>query len=338
MRLYAVLKRFSKERLFLGILKRSVEADNEIIKKIFDLSNKSYKKITRKEAKKIWLDIFNYPVYAKQKTELKGLKGRDIILRADELSLPKISNETVKRYLRLMNLFYNWLVDEGIVDKNPFRGLKPKKDLTPKNKKRHKFDDKHLEIIFSDHIFHSKIENESFKYWTPLLTLCNGLRQTEAAQLESKDIKLVEDIWCINVNKDSELKHVKNSSSIRTIPISEHLINLGFIDFAKSRQGHLFPELPYGRNGYGTKVSKWMSYKKKSWGLTRGFDYYSFRHTFIHSLKIQGCDESIVAEIVGHAHNGITFGVYGKDYGLNTKKKVIDLFDARHAINLPRLY
>lgn len=338
MKLEKALSAFAEERLLLGVLERTVYADNEIISRILYLTKKNYKRVTRRDAKLIRLAIFKYPVYARNHKELEGLKGEDIILKADELNLQRISAETIKRYLRLINLFFNWLVDEGVVDNNPFHGLKPKRDLSQQCRKRNKFDESHLKIIFSDPIFHTKDEVDSFKYWTPLLSLCNGLRQTEAAQLESYDVELVDGVWCIHVRKNSERKHVKSARSIRTIPVSEYLINLGFIEFAMSKRGHLFPELPYGRNGFGTRVSKWMSYRKRRWGFSRGFDFYSFRHTFINKLKQKGCNESVVAEIAGHAHDGITFSVYGKEYELKTKKEVVDLFNSEVISNLPRLY
>ena len=44
---------------------------------------------------------------------------------------------------------------------------------------------------------------------------------------------------------------------------------------------------------------------------------YSFRHTFIDEMKQQEIDESIVAQLVGHECQSITFGRYGKKYPIS---------------------
>ncbi len=50
---------------------------------------------------------------------------------------------------------------------------------------------------------------------------------------------------------------------------------------------------------------------------------YGFRHTFIDELKQKGVEESLVAQIVGHTHQSMTFGRYGKKYPMQKLATVI---------------
>ena len=51
---------------------------------------------------------------------------------------------------------------------------------------------------------------------------------------------------------------------------------------------------------------------------------YGFRHTFIDELKQKGVEESLVAQIVGHTHQSMTFGRYGKKYPMAKLSGVIE--------------
>ncbi|TOM07008.1 hypothetical protein CGH84_24390, partial [Vibrio parahaemolyticus] len=75
---------------------------------------------------------------------------------------------------------------------------------------------------------------------------------------------------------------VKNSSSIRLIPIHNELIAKGFLAFVNSKsKGRLFPELPLIKGYYSHNASKWFQRRRDTLGLGKGLDAHSFRHTFI---------------------------------------------------------
>ena len=64
---------------------------------------------------------------------------------------------------------------------------------------------------------------------------------------------------------------------------------------------------------------------------------YGLRHTFIDELQQADVAEHIVAELVGHSKQGITFGRYGKRVNLSLLREKIELFPADF-VQLPELY
>ncbi len=59
---------------------------------------------------------------------------------------------------------------------------------------------------------------------------------------------------------------------------------------------------------------------------------YGFRHTFIDELKQKGIEESLVAQIVGHTHQSMTFGRYGKKYPIQMLASTIAYFGAFRSV------
>ncbi len=96
-------------------------------------------------------------------------------------------------------------------------------------------------------------------------------------------------------------------------------------------KSRLFPELPFERDGYGQRVSRW--FNGHGDGKTRGFklncgiempadgskkDFHSFRHTFTDHLKQKMVNRHILEEVDGHSHGSITMDRYGKAYNIQT--------------------
>lgn len=121
---------------------------------------------------------------------------------------------------------------------------------------------------------------------------------------------------------------MKNNASLRHIPIADHLIELGFLDYVSTCGEVLFPELKankYGKRSAG--FSKWWSQMVKSAGVTTSQPSHSFRHSLKTSMRSLGVPDSVSDSITGHSAKGV-----GASYGtveLKTKKEVID--------RLPRL-
>ncbi|WP_339325886.1 tyrosine-type recombinase/integrase [Vibrio vulnificus] len=69
------------------------------------------------------------------------------------------------------------------------------------------------------------------------------------------------------------------------IPIHKALLHSGFLDYVAKRKKH----------GAGQRPTA-----------------YSFRHTVVDELQKAGIDEHVVAQIVGHKHNTMTYGHYAK--------------------------
>ncbi|WP_031483985.1 site-specific integrase [Maridesulfovibrio frigidus] len=194
-----------------------------------------------------------------------------------------------------------------------------------------------LEKMFHSEQYKTDSFLHPFMFWTPLIALFTGMRQTEIAQLYLTDLYQDEatGIWVININ-DGKDKKVKNKNSRRTIPLHPFLastLNLPKYKqlLEKQEKRRLFPELPYGRDGYGQNVSRW--FNGHGDGKTRGFklscdiemptdgtkkDFHSFRHTLIDHLKQKMVNLPLLHEFDGHSYGTMTMDRYGKAYNIQT--------------------
>ena len=55
-------------------------------------------------------------------------------------------------------------------------------------------------------------KNKPAYYWVPLLGLYTGARLNEICQLYVNDIKEIDKIWCIDINRKTNDKKLKNAS------------------------------------------------------------------------------------------------------------------------------
>ncbi len=162
-------------------------------------------------------------------------------------------------------------------------------------------------------------------YWLPLLGLYTGARLNELCQLYKQDIFNHDGIWVIRIDDKLEGQRLKNNSSRRLIPIHDKLLELGFIEYIDSvRHERVFPALKEERDGFGTAASKWFGRFKSKLGFERGYDFHSFRHTVATQLKNSNVATLIAEELMGHAHQSITYERYGKSMNLNTMKIAIE--------------
>lgn len=134
--------------------------------------------------------------------------------------------------------------------------------------------------------------------------------------------------FCISIN-DSGEKRVKNKSSIRKVPLHSKLVGLGFIEFAKSSQGRLFPELKKVKDNYSHYATKWFC---RTYLKNCGIDdlrkvYHSFRHTVAQRLTNSNVPREIVGAILGHHDASQTTGRYGDGFSLQLLKENIEKLD-----------
>ena len=82
-----------------------------------------------------------------------------------------------------------------------------------------------------------------------------GLRFLNPVTLILDDIYREEGLWIIDINKNTDDKHIKTDSSIRKIPLHDSMIAMGFISFVEKQRakGHerLFSDLKYQNRKYG---------------------------------------------------------------------------------------
>lgn len=181
----------------------------------------------------------------------------------------------------------------------------------------------------------------AYHFWVILIALHSGARLNEICQLRICDIIHTQNFWCFNFQEQGEGQSVKTEQSIRKVPIHNALLNLGFIDFVKSRKAEspdsdlLFIGLNYDKkNKFGKKVSDWFNGNDKmasyltQCNLTDPDDkvLHSTRHTVIQCLVDQDVEEVRIASVVGHEH-GSTTSRYGRGRGISQLASTVNMID-----------
>ncbi|MDI7774328.1 site-specific integrase [Asticcacaulis sp. EMRT-3] len=223
----------------------------------------------------------------------KGRTGRYALL----------SPKSVNDYIIKLSTLVNFAINEGLVDRNPFRGLQVKDDVHPRDK-RHPFSPEQLTRIFNAPLYRGCRDDEAGyhipgqarprrgRFWIPLIALFSGMRLNEICQLDLKDVKEIDGIACFSVNTECvrgrDDKKLKTMSSRRIVPIHAKLIGLGFLDYVSDQHRKhgkkLFPELTLSTTGYySDPFSKWTCPKKVESELLK----------FARSLIHEGREEDI---------------------------------------------
>ena len=242
-----------------------------------------------------------------------------------------ISTTTVNKHLGYCSSFFDWSINHGYSDINPFKGMKLKRTVRPRDE-RDRFSESDLKKIFGkeNYIHFTKIEGRRYElYWTPLIGVFSGLRLGEITTLYLDNIKEIsgnhrEKRWCFDIVEEPERedKHLKTKSSRRIVPIHDTLLKLNFIEFIEllkkkdpSRE-RLFQELKLSEGNYNKNVSTFFNKRYlPSLGLkTDKKNFHSFRHTVSDHLKQKGVEPHFINELLGHSSGNIDLERYGKGY------------------------
>ncbi len=328
-----LLDAYTDSRIKLGKSKlKNIQQDHELLTRVLHLIGfDDLNELDRSGAENVRDALIHYPTNAKKHSEFSGLTGYDVIFKNAALPKPKpcLSLTTVKGIIEKFSTFLNWCKAHGYVKDNVFYRL-PKKSEKG-GKKRLCFSDQHLAAIFKMKDYKSHSYLHPYYYWVPLLGRYTGARLNEICQLTIDDILQVDGVQCLKIWDNVEGQSVKNTSSIRLIPIHNELIAKGFLAFVNSKsKGRLFPELPLIKGYYSHNASKWFQRRRDSLGLGKGLDAHSFRHTFINELKQLGVSKEIIECIVGHKHNSESFDTYSEQYRPSILAPVVNIIDTSH--------
>ena len=242
-----------------------------------------------------------------------------------------LSDVTVNKHLGYVSSFMEWSRNHGYIDINPFKGMKLKTNVRPRDQ-RDRFSEKELKQIFQkeNYIHFTNIEKGRYElYWIPLIGVFSGLRLGEICPLYLDNIRRVEGHhrkrrWCFDIVEEPNRpdKHLKTKSSRRIVPIHDTLIELGLIDFIDllkkndPNRKRLFEELPYVDDSYNSRVSEFWNdrYLPKLGLKTNKKNFHSIRHTVSDHLKQKGIEPHFINELMGHSSGNIDLDRYGKGY------------------------
>jgi integrase len=218
--------------------------------------NQDIKSVTRANLQEYRNVLFRLPLL---KTNEYDLRLEDIL----KLKGKFISTSTAQKYLGYICSFFKWCNIEGYIEKSISDGLEIKEDKFKKEARVHYSIDDLNKLYKQSPIYTTNI-NETLmgspeRLYMPLIAMYQGMRINEIAQLYVEDIKLIDEVYCIDINKNTEDKKLKNASSVRLIPIHKKLIELGLIDYwkyqLKNNKKRLWSNLSLGLEGYSTNFS-----------------------------------------------------------------------------------
>ena len=242
-----------------------------------------------------------------------------------------ISTTTVNKHLGWCSSFYDWSINHGYSDINPFKGMKLKRTVRPRDE-RDRFNESDLKKIFGkgNYIHFTEIEKGRYElYWTPLIGVFSGLRLGEITSLYLDNIREIggnhrNKRWCFDIVEEPDRpdKHLKTKSSRRIVPIHDTLLNLGLIEFIEllrkkdPMRERLFQELKISEGSYIKNVSTFFNKRYlPSLGIkTDKKNFHSFRHTVSDHLKQKGIEPHFINELLGHSSGNIDLDRYGKGY------------------------
>lgn len=219
-----------------------------------------------------------------------------------------------------INDLFTWAINNGhytAAPTSPCDGLRIGKGskLSTKYESYEPFSNDELKQIFSNEYLR-KFHKPDF-YWLPILALYTGARREELASLAVADVKTIDGVHCIQIQKG------KTADARRIVPIHPKLIELGFLDYANhirsTYEEFLFPYLVDGPNGKGKNAGRQFSDWLDDIGITdKRKVFHSFRHTFITRGHTQGLPTVHIKQIAGHSSEaqGVHFEVYTHDIGL----------------------
>jgi integrase len=243
---------------------------------------------------------------------------------------------TKNQFLQTIHALVEWAVEQRLVDRNPIKQLKDpvRKDQDD----RGIFDDANLRRFFCPILVDwasrkTQTGNQRWGRWermfVPLMALTMGTRIREAAQLFLDDLREEDGILCIRIRADeSRRQSVKNRSSIRTIPVSQAVLDKGFAEFVELRKREtrgdlavpLYPAcVPNAAGDRGAVCARWFARsagRSPGWLTRTGVDekdadgapisLYSLRHTALTRMNEAGVEDILRDDIAGHGRKGST--------------------------------
>ncbi|MBY2907113.1 hypothetical protein ELI13_23185 [Rhizobium ruizarguesonis] len=237
--------------------------------------------------------------------------------------VPRLTGKSVNGHVSHLNSIWAWARQRGFVDRsldNPF-GEQRVDERPPEANEG--FTPTQLQALFNLPVFtkgeRPKGGRGEAAFWLPLLLLTYGTRPEEMCQLLVSDITYDDEeaLWCLRITDEGlhpvkGLRHIKadgNALVRRSLPITQKLIELGFIDYVERlrQTGELavFPLLTTkGKLGYlhSSFATWWGKYAREHKAIPESGNkpLRGFRDTWTTAAARSGVTEEEREWIQGH--------------------------------------
>lgn len=211
---------------------------------------------------------------------------------------------TSNKLLTQLSTVMDWAVNNGFLERSFDKGLKIERGAESTRKPL-------TQDQVSKIMGHANgLDADDWKRWALSLGVLTGARIGEIYQLTKDDIKQVDGITVIDINKDeSGGKTLKNNFSIRQVPLVDGAYGFSlaaFLEWVDANEGNLFKAKPH----YFNKPLN--DALREPLGLASGGDqsFHSLRHSLSGLLKAAATPEVIAQGITGHSSGNITYDLY----------------------------
>ena len=313
----------------MGITRKTIDETSSIVNRFIS----AFGDIIVTNIKRATIQDFQQLMRQLPSSQAKRVKSLPVKEQADLAKrerLKTLSEKTVRKNMRLLSTIFSYAVDRELITDNPAFNLKFKYDASNNSDRERDYKPNEIAKIFQHEVFQTKDTELKYGagcYWIPLLAYYTGARSQELGQLEASDVRESEGIFYISFNIDGSDKFLKNRSSHRDIPIHPHLIELGFVEYARSlvSTSKLFPEIPLDKNNHvSTSFARWFK-KQVLTGVGLGSidapPIHGFRHTIRTTFREMQVPNDVSDSITGHSDGSVS-RTYGR-FTLKAKLNVI---------------
>jgi integrase len=226
-------------------------------------------------------------------------------------------------WLRASKTVFGWATEHKLIPRNPFAGVKITVPKKVKLRETQAFlpDERRIILKAALEVGDTDTPDKAAKRWVPWLCAYTGARPGEISQLRGSDVIERDDIPAIRITPGAGA--VKGGKA-RVVPLHEHLIAQGFLEFVRRRgTGPLFYNPPRQRSDDGTRMKKPRAVQARqrlaNWVRSLGImdaelsPLHAWRHTFKQIADRAGISERTSDYITGHANKSV-----GAAYGAPT--------------------
>jgi integrase len=233
--------------------------------------------------------------------------------------LPGLSATSVDKHLYGMHRLFSVALSEGVVDSNPFSGVKARKadngKFADQGKKPFTSEQSRLVLTRLNGLPKLPIDDRIVMR----LLAYHGMRGAEACQLRASDVKRVNGIDVISINDAAG--SIKNRASLRDIPLHPKCRDLVKRAKSKAPDAYLFdyPMWKHSRAGkFQQRANAWL----RQIGITdKNVTVHSWRHTWRTLARECDMPEPVSRAILGHTLGSGEHGKYGEGPSLKVRAK-----------------
>lgn len=211
---------------------------------------------------------------------------------------------TANKLLTQLSTVMDWAVNNGLLERSFDKGLKIERGAESTRKPL----TQDQVVTIMTHA--NGLPVDDWKRWALSLGALTGARIGEIYQLTKADVRQVDGITVIDINKDENGgKTLKNNFSVRLIPLVDRAYGFdleNFLEWVEANEGRLFKAKPH----YFNKPLN--DALREPLGLASGGDqsFHSLRHSLSGLLKAAAIPEVIAQSITGHSSGNITYDLY----------------------------